>query len=231
MTYWERPTLVTGAVLWGDVVTRSRGPIPILPDGCLDLLWDGHQLLVAGPDSTARWHQSPRGAAYVALRFSGGTGPALLGVPAHELLDTTVGLAELWPSRSARALAEGVAADPVRALAAWAVERSSSCAVDPLGPRVLAMATTGTPVATMADRLGLSLRQLHRLCLPTFGYGPRRLARVLRLGRSLEAARTGGTLAQAAASCGYADHAHLSREVRAFTGMTPTMLVRRLVRS
>jgi AraC-like DNA-binding protein len=92
------------------------------------------------------------------------------------------------------------------------------------------MADAGTPVAVMADRLGFSARQLHRRCLPAFGYGPRLLARVLRLGRSLEAARAGAPLAQVAADCGYADQAQLSREVRDLTGSSPTRLLQELVR-
>jgi AraC-like DNA-binding protein len=230
VTYTERATAVPGVVLWRRAVGQDPRRTPILPDGCLDLLWDGHRLFVAGPDTTTRWHRSPVGTAYVALRFSGGTGPALLGVPAHELTDQTMGLERLWPGRAARELTERVATDPVRALEAWAVESSGSREVDPLGPRVFAMASTGTPVATMADRLGFSARQLHRRCLPVFGYGPRRLARVLRLGRSLEAARAGAPLAQVAADCGYVDQAHLSRDVRALAGTTPTGLLQELGR-
>ena len=91
------------------------------------------------------------------------------------------------------------------------------------------MANSGTTVAAMADRLGLGARQLHRRCLPVFGYGPRRLSRVVRLGRSLDAARAGAPLAQVAADCGYVDQAHLSREVRDLTGTTPSKLLRELV--
>lgn len=127
-------------------------------------------------------------------------------------------------------LAERVAVDPAAVLEAWAFERAASREVDPLGPQVLEMAATGTPVAVMADQLGLSARQLHRRCLPVFGYGPQRLARVLQLGRTLDEARTGTPLAQLAADCGYADQAHLSREVRALAGTTPTALLRELGR-
>jgi AraC-like DNA-binding protein len=228
MTYWERPTSVPGAVLWGRTVGPAPKPARILPDGCMDLVWDGRRLFVAGPDLTARWHQSGAGTSYVALRFSGGTGPALLGVPADEVLDQAPDLGELWPSSEARVLAERVAADPVAAMEAWAVERSASRSADPLGRRVIAMAAAGMPVAVVADRLGLSARQLHRRCLPVFGYGPRRVARVLRLGRALDEARAGASLAQVAVGCGYADQGHFSREVRALAGTTPTGLLREL---
>jgi AraC-like DNA-binding protein len=227
VTYRERGLAVQGAALWERDVGPAPGPTRILPDGCLDLLWDGRRLNVAGPDTAARWHASQPGTRYVALRFSGGTGPALLGVPADELRDQTAYLDELWPAANARELRDQVAADPAAALTAWAVRRSAALEpVEPLGSRVLSMAAAGTPVALMADRLGLGVRQLHRRCLPLFGYGPRHLSRVMRLHRALESARLGTPLSAVAAGCGYADQAHLSREVRALAGTTPSGLLR-----
>jgi AraC-like DNA-binding protein len=228
MTYRERATSVPGAVLWCSTQPNASEPTRILPDGCLDLLWDGSRLFVAGPDTAARRHQCPAGVTHVALRFSGGTGPALLGVPADELRDRSPDLADLWPTAQVRMLTDRVARDPVVALEEWAVERATTCETDPLGPRVLGMASAGTPVALMAERLGLSVRHLHRRCLPVFGYGPRRLARILRLGRALDQARAGTPLAQVAAGCGYADQAHVSCVVRALTATTPTGLLREL---
>jgi AraC-like DNA-binding protein len=228
VTYRERPTSVAGAVLWERLVQPGSERARILPDGCLDLIWDGCRLFVAGPDSTARWHVSRSGIRYTALRFSGGVGPALLGVPADELRDRSVGLAELWPSRQATAFTERVAADPAAALEGWAVDRRRSCQPDPVADRVVAMAASGVSVAAMAERLGVSARQLHRRCLAIFGYGPRRLARVLRVGRALDAARAGGSLAGVAAACGFSDQAHLCREMVELAGTTPAGLLREL---
>jgi AraC-like DNA-binding protein len=223
--YLERATPVVGAVLWQRTIDSAPESTPIMPDGCLDLLWDGDHLFVAGPDTATRWHRSPAGKKYVAVRFSGGLGPTLLGVPADELLDRTPNLEELWPARQVRVLTERVEADPVAALEAWVVMRAARYDQDPLGPRVLAMAVAGTPVAVMAERLCISPRHLHRRCLPAFGYGPRRLARLLRFQRALGEIRSGVPLAQVAAACGYADQAHLSREVRSLADTTPTGLL------
>jgi AraC-like DNA-binding protein len=193
----------------------------------VDLLWDGRRLAVAGPDTTARWHSSRPGTSYTALRFSGGAGPALLGIAADDLRDQMAYLDELWPAADARTLADQVAANPVAGLTAWAMRRAAALEqVEPLGSRVLSMASAGTPVAEMADRLGLGVRQLYRRCLPVFGYGPRHLSRVMRLHRALEVARVGTPLAAVAARCGYADQAHLSREVRDLVGTTPSALLR-----
>lgn len=226
MSYHERASAVPGAVLWIRPVGPAATTTRILPDGCLDVIWDGSRLVVAGPDATGRQHLSPAGTTYAGLRLSGGAGPALVGVPADELRDRTVDLDELWPAAEARVLAEQVAAGPVAALERWAVQRAGARSTDPLGPRVLAMATAGAPVGVMSDLLGLSSRQLHRRCLALFGYGPRRLTRVQRMSRVLEQSRSGVPLAQAAVTCGYADQAHLSREVRELAGTTPTILLR-----
>lgn len=76
----------------------------------------------------------------------------------------------------------------------------------------------GRRVGEVARAVGLSERQLHRRCLDAFGYGPKTLARVLRLVRALELARGGVPYAEVAVRAGYADQAHLAREVRSLAG-------------
>jgi AraC-like DNA-binding protein len=225
VTYRESPTAVPGVVLWQ---RAAGGPTRILPDGCLDLIWDGRRLVVAGPDTAARWNDCAPDTRYVGLRFHHGIGPALLDVPASDVLDRSPGLDDVWATGVARRLSEQVADDPVPALTAWLADRTGDRMVDPLGPRIHSLAVQSVPVARMADRLGLSERQLHRRCLPVFGYGPRRLARILRLNRALDGAGAGRPLAQVAADCGYADQAHLCRDVLALTGTTPTGLLAEL---
>jgi AraC-like DNA-binding protein len=111
---------------------------------------------------------------------------------------------------------------------AWLHDVADEASPDPIGPAVLRLTRAGASVAGIADRVGFSARQLHRRCLPVFGYGPRRLGRVLRLGAAIEAVRAGKALVEVAGDCGYADQAHLTREVRALAGTTPTGLLREL---
>ena len=60
---------------------------------------------------------------------------------------------------------------------------------------------------------------MHRRSLAAFGYGPKTLARILRFQRALALARAGTPLAEVAVRSGYADQAHLAREVRALAGV------------
>lgn len=182
-------------------------------------------LFVAGPDTKVRWHASAPDASYVGLGFSRGTGPWLLRTSADEVTDQSLALDDLWPCAEARALRDQVAEAGEVALDQWLTDQAAHCDPPALGARVFALAACGMPVTAMADRLGCSTRQLHRRCLPLFGYGPQHLTRVLRLGRALAAAHEGMPLAHVAALSGFADQAHLSRDVRELTGATPTELL------
>src|SRR3954466_1934691 len=111
MVYRERRAVVPGVVLWQR--EAAAGEVArILPDACLDLIWDGSTLSVAGPDLRARLHATSAATSFVALRFAAGIGPALLGIPAAELRDTSPALEEIWPAARVRELTERVAADP-----------------------------------------------------------------------------------------------------------------------
>nr|WP_245572621.1 helix-turn-helix domain-containing protein [Actinokineospora enzanensis] len=77
----------------------------------------------------------------------------------------------------------------------------------------------------MAARLGVGERQLNRRCQGAFGYGAKVLHRVLRFQGAVRMARGGGSFADVADRCGYADQAHMAREVRGFSGGSLRLLV------
>ncbi|GAA4679891.1 helix-turn-helix transcriptional regulator [Streptomyces chumphonensis] len=233
--YRERPSgLGGGTVLWTRTADPAPAPAPVLPDGCMDLIWrdgagggeGGSGFVVAGPDTRAQEAPAPPGTAWTGLRFAPGTGPAVLGVPARELRDLRVPLDALWPAARVRRLAGEVAGAADRGAALEAVAARAAVAPDPLHGAVARALARGRPVADVARRVGLSERQLHRRSLDAFGYGPKTLARILRLQRALTRARAGAPLARVAALTGYADQAHLTREARALTGRPVGALLR-----
>ncbi|GAA3195871.1 helix-turn-helix transcriptional regulator [Actinocorallia longicatena] len=217
--YRERE--VPGGTLWtrrADTAEVAR----VIPDGCLDLLWIRDELVVAGPDTGPHLAATGAGEVITGLRFASGRGPAVLGVPARELRDARVPLADLWAPGAVRELTERLAAARVPGRVLAEAVAGLRAEPDPIVPGVLASLAEGVPVADCARRTGLSERQLHRRSLDAFGYGLRTLSRVHRLGRALELVRSGRPLAETAAVAGYADQPHLTREVRALTGVAPT---------
>ncbi|MEV0275284.1 helix-turn-helix transcriptional regulator [Streptomyces sp. NPDC050610] len=256
--YREHPSaVVDGAVVWTRTATEEPGRV--LPDGCVDLLWMGGRLVVAGPDTRAHLPSQQPGDRCSGLRFAPGTGPPLLGVPAHELRDRRVPLAALWPGPEVRRLTERLADAPLpgRALERLALERlaaerlaperrvpartrqagpgpygpgpyrpgSGPRPYDPVIARTVEAMRAGLSVAALAAEVGLGERQLHRRCLAAFGYGPKTLARVLRMNRALDSARAGRPYAEVAAETGYADQAHLARDVKALAGVPLSVLL------
>ncbi|WP_407952026.1 helix-turn-helix domain-containing protein [Plantactinospora sonchi] len=227
--YRERESRLAGAVVWTATRAAGSGPSRILPDGCMDLIWSSRDgLLVAGPDTVAQLATRTAAERYVGLRFAPGTGPAVFGLPAYELRDQRVPLDRLWPASAVADLAERVAGAtlPSRVLEAAARDRLVAAGgPDPLAAPVVAGLVTGRDVAATAETLGLGTRQLHRRSLALFGYGPKTLARILRMRRALALARAGRPAAEIAAVTGYADQAHLSREIRSLAGVSLRALV------
>ncbi len=210
----------------------------VLPDGCVDLLWDGARLIVAGPDTGPVDVVRRQDGFYVGIRFRPGLAATVLGVPASELLDLRVDAADVLGMERASRLTEGLAAAAESSLPAAAVALGE--AVSGWLPRLaepdpvveapvalLARRALDRPVASLADALGVSERQLHRRCRASVVYGPKTLDRVLRFRRFLALAETrpGAGLAGLAAEAGYADQSHLNRDCGRLADTTPARLV------
>lgn len=198
----------------------------MLPDGCMDLLWIEGELVVAGPDTHAYVGVTEPGVRYAGIRFAPGMGPGFFGVPALEVRDVRVPLAELWSPRRSRRLADRIRTARAPGLALEeAVVSTFDGPSDRFATQVVGGLRRGLAVRSIADAAGLSERQLYRRCLAAFGYGPKTLARVLRMNEALDRARAGLPLATVAATTGFADQAHLTREVKALTGVPPRALL------
>jgi AraC-like DNA-binding protein len=201
---------------------------PVLPDGSVDLLWADGQLMIAGPDTAAHTPAAPAGAIFAGIRFAPGTGPAIIGLSGDEIRDRRVPLDGVHSAAAVRRATDivGSAAQcpgnrpALEAALEWvAVEWFRAApSPDPVVAGIVARLRAGASVAATADEVGLGVRALHRRCLPAFGYGPKTLAKILRLNRALDLARAGTPLATVAATAGYADQAHLSREVKTLAG-------------
>jgi AraC-like DNA-binding protein len=213
--YSEGPSRLPHVIAWRSVTPPGHSRSRVLPDGCMDLIWhDGH-VFVAGPDSTAQVFESSSAGRLFGLRFGAATLPRLAGIPADEFTDRHVPLDAIWQAADVRRIAESDR--PAEALEEAALRRWHR--PDPALVDVAGWAQAGWTVDAMAVRLGLSARHLQRRVKAGFGYGPKHLTRILRLQRALALARRGTPFAEVSATTGYADQAHLSREVRALAGV------------
>ena len=203
--YAERPppaALAPWVAATWTVRAMRRFDLRILPDGCVDLIGDE----VVGPFTSAIVARVEAGEEAHGIRLRPGAFPALFGVPADELVDARIPLADLGrrPARSRTRLAELAAAAPP--------------------PDPLAEAAMRTIPAVLARESGYSERHLRRRLLASAGLGPKRLQRIGRMQLALRAGR-GESWARTAVEHGWYDEAHMANDVRALAGATPHALL------
>jgi AraC-like DNA-binding protein len=244
VTYREyRPPAALGGIVecfWRRERWRPPdGDLGVLPDGRVDVIWAGDgEVVVAGPQRRPLGRPLPPELVVVGVRFPLGIGPPLLGVPAHELADMHVSLAAI-DARPAALLLRDLASiedsceAPARIARAVARRVDSYWSPDPVVRWAAALlADPRARVEGVADELALSERLLQRRFREFVGYGPKTLQRVLRFQRLLGALELGrdqtGGLARIAATIGYSDQAHLTRETRELSGHSPVSLERAL---
>ncbi len=206
----------------------------VLPDACIDIIWDGDSLYVAGPDTGPVAIERHPGGFSAAVRFRPGRAPGFLGVPSSAILDQRVALEDLWGATAVGQLEErlttaAAAAESAEIIAEVLDDRAGPAErTDPLVDALVAWLrdepASANVVRVAGQSLGVGERLLHRHCRAAVGYGPKMLERVLRFRRAQRFAEDGATLGAVAARAGYADHAHLVRECRQLSGRAPSDL-------
>jgi AraC-like DNA-binding protein len=187
---------------------RDRSRATVLPDGCCDLIGRtdrrGHtHWFLSTLSETAYSVGFEAGERFLGLRLCPGT-----SVASEDLLRAVDGCA---PSDERELLAR--------------VE--DCCRLDNSLTEALASLEWAASVAAVASGLGVSTRSLERLVTDHTGRSPsywKGLARVRRAGRAL---CKSDPLADLAIEHGYADQAHMCRDIRRWFGLPPTALRRR----
>ena len=232
-------------LLEGEAPPAGAAPEPILPDGRPELILhvgDPFERLDAGGPArqasvlyagqvTSPLVLRPTGrVAVVGVRFHPHGAAAVLLPPQHELAGLTLGVEAISaPLRRALLPVQESAVDLLQA--AVGIQRVLASWIRPsrIDPRVRFAVETierslgRMPVDDVARAAGITRRHLERRFLETVGITPKRLARITRFQRAVQAlqgeSRGGG--AATAAACGYADQSHFIRDFREFAGCSP----------
>jgi AraC-like DNA-binding protein len=219
--------------IWvNDLSGSQKEWVRVLPDGCADIVWTGTSLLVAGPDTQSILDRLPPGSVVVGLRFHPGAALSWLGAPLSEVVNSRVPLAEFWRNDAERLFDKVSATCGIPEIAitleSFLVKRLARVGLADPEVAFLRRAAgddcypAGVSLDRLSERMGISERTLRRRCLDAFGYGFKTLDRVLRFQRffRLAAQSHRGSLAELAARAGYADQAHMTREVQRMSGAT-----------
>ncbi|MFE4637078.1 helix-turn-helix domain-containing protein [Streptomyces sp. NPDC056773] len=155
----------------------------------------------------------------------------LFGVPMWHFEDAHVDLVEVLGGQG-RHLTERLRALPswterfalLDALFCALLDRGPSGAPE-VGGALAGLWANTRSLAGVSAATGWSARTVRARFREQVGLSPKGMARVFRLQHALRMLAAGTAAAQVAAVCGYHDQAHLSREVKAMTGLPPSRFV------
>jgi AraC-like DNA-binding protein len=224
---------------WTQTISGSQGVYEhrVLPDACIDIvLVNDEPPVVVGPWTVPLLAQLPAGSRITGARLHPGRASSLLGMPASELLNQSI------PTAAVKGAMRNIRLEKVIEQPNSAAQRSvlgqvlsaslkDSAPFDQAvlaGIRWLSRRPHGR-VEQLSRWIGVSERQLHRRFSAAIGYGPKTFQSVIRFQRLLKTAREKGaeqSLANLAATVGYADQAHMTREVQRLANLRPTVLLR-----
>jgi AraC-like DNA-binding protein len=202
----------------------------ILPDGCADIIvCDDRPPTVAAPDAMTRRVQLRDGMVLTGIRLRPGAWHAVFGCPAFQFVNGGLLLSDIAPG--ARQLHQAVLqsrnlAERLAALEAWVRNALVRATSDDRTIIAACRMLSGDPVvaiSAIADRLDWNVRTMHRRFLAACGYGPKHFQKIMRIQAVLRAAQAipSAGLAELAIAAGFADQAHMTRDFRAITGLTP----------
>ena len=246
-SYIERPPIPSLAGLVRTVWIQRTGaaayPQRHIPTGGVELhVPVGGTPRLLGPLTAPRLEVIPPRTTILGVRFHPGTPPPLPTV-LDDLLDQSVALADLRRTdHAAERLTEtaALAATPEHALVHLQIHLLNEIRRTGPADRLVRTAVHAlmpwhpVNIDALAGHLALSASQLRRRCLHAVGLSPKVLQRTLRFQGFLALAQAGATAsgrrgtdgaAGLAVDAGYADQAHLSRECRRLTGLTPRQLL------
>ena len=190
---------------------------------------------VVGPRRQAVWLRFQGTVDQVNISLFPGSAGAFTGLAMPELVDRMASPDDVWPHDFREAVAELEPLPPERRIAGLADLLLAR--LEPRrepGPQVreairLVQASRGrVTVGWLAGQVNLSISQLERRFARHVGVGPKLLARQTRVNAlAAEAMRLASPQwALLVAKYGYADQAHLAREFRELTGLTPSRFAR-----
>jgi AraC-like DNA-binding protein len=230
--------------LWTQTITHSTREFNskdtfaqhVLPDGCVDVVAiDDEAPAVIGPWTRPFVARFSPGTVITGARFRPGAAATVLGLPASDLLNQSVELRAFWrAAATARferiADARNVAArlSAMEAALLNRVENGLSCDSSMSAAIGWLARHPRNRIEQLSHHIGLSRRQIQRRFVAAVGFGPKKFQSVLRFQRLLNlAALNNGprSLVQFSADAGYADQAHMTREVQRFSGFAPRILL------
>lgn len=219
----SHPHFPSVEAFWWSERTGAAKCERVLPTGRAQVIvdLDTGDVVLVGPRTVSAVVVPARRSAGFSLS---GVGLArIIGGDSHELLDATINVGDVGGDVPSVFDRNGHA--DLRAIARHLVNRFEVDDRIVVAERLLG---SGSPASSVASRLGFDRRTFVPAFRKVVGVAPKHYELLGRLQRANAALRSQNpiSLAVVAAETGFADQAHMTRDVRKFTGNTPSQIRR-----
>ena len=196
----------------------------------------GWQTIGVGPNLKAMEIPVQEGAWYTGIRFLPGAAQSLFNLDVERHVNQRGPLSDVMPElhqvlSASQGVLKATSAEEVRQRVTDAISAlmGGRTAPDPRvvqAYRMIWQQKGDVRLSEVAEAVFISPRQLRRIMVQATGLKPKQMMRMARLRAAAESALESGqgSWGRVAADRGYADQAHLSRDVRELTGVSPSGL-------
>ena len=204
----------------------------ILPDGCQDWIFHYDSSMSAsliGTMTHAQKIQCVEPSLFFGIRFKPGALSLFTSMPMNHITDQSLALYDAFAISSATQQALAVENLTLHQFASIMTQalRQQLATADRVRLELIQHLrhTREGQIQHMAHSLHISRRQLQRLFQNHFGYSPRFYAKVMRFNQLVNRLHPAKSLIETALEHGYYDQAHMSREIKQLSGVTPSQLI------
>ncbi len=202
--------------------------MPIVPDGCMDIIYNNTQLMLVGAMSESKSITIKVGDYSFGIRFRPSVLPQLLNIEAHTFINRVVPLAEVSPSL--RNQLDSYGSDEAQKVILLDALFQSLCEKTTFNQTILDLIdyiTLHQGVRTMHDLENyakLSSRQIERLFKHFVGYTPKKFCNILRFFTVFKEVikQDIPNFSATAYDFGYCDQSHFNKEFKKFSQFFPT---------
>ena len=208
----------------------------ILPDGCQDWIFSYDSSISAsliGSMMQAQKFQRLEPSIFFGIRFKPGSLSLLTSMPMSYITDQSITLYDAFPvsstTKHALELENLTIADFANIMSQELRQQLTTFNSDTVALIHHLRHTREGQIQNMAHSLQVSRRQLQRLFQNHFGYSPRFYSKVMRFNQLVQSLHPTKPLLETALEKGYFDQAHMSREIKQLSGLTPRQLIQQCV--
>lgn len=210
----------------------------ILPDGCMDIIFDlsEHSLAktasIAGTMTKPLFDELRKQICYIAIRFRPGGFPYFFDTPAFYLTDKVLPLETISANREHELIARLIETDDISERIKLLDRHFSNLLVrnnrdDPAVKIALSdiLRHKGNiGISQLSKSIGRSQRQLRRKFEKWIGISPKSFSKIIRFQNTLRMlpSRSGSSLLYVALDAGYYDQSHFIHEFNSYSGLNPS---------